>query len=194
MLKIGITGGIGSGKTTVCRIFEALGIPVYYADQEARKLMVSKPILIEQIKQLFGQEAYQNGQINRPYIANIVFQDKKKLNQLNDIVHPAIGDDFLEWADSQVGAPYVVEEAAVMIESGNHQLMDKIILVTAPIDIKVERVKKRDQTTEEQIQNRIKSQLSDEERMPFIDYVIENDNVQHLIPQIINLHKTFLQL
>ncbi len=194
MLKVGITGGIGSGKTTVCRIFELMGIPVYYADQRAKALMTNDKELVQNIQSLFGKEAYINGQLNRKYIANIVFKNKDQLHLLNGAVHPALGKDFLKWVDLQSDVPYVVEEAAIMIESGNYKLMDQVILVTAPLEVKIKRIKNRDQASRQEILNRINSQLSDEDRMPYIDHIIQNDNKHHIIPQIIHLHKTFLNI
>ncbi len=194
MFKVGLTGGIGSGKTTVCRIFELLGIPIYYADDRAKELMVDNPELVKKIKATFGEDSYIKGELNAPYVAKIVFKDRKQLEKLNSIVHPALGADFLHWADEQKDVPYVIEEAAILIESGGYKQMDKIVLVTAPTAVKMERIRKRDNLSEEEIKNRINSQLSDEDRLPYADYIIKNDGQHFLTQQVVNLHKSLLSL
>ncbi|MCB0661361.1 MAG: dephospho-CoA kinase, partial [Saprospiraceae bacterium] len=146
-LKVGITGGIGSGKTTVCKIFEKFGIPVYYADFRAKQLMITQPEIVDTVKKIFGEEAYSSdGELNRPHIAQIAFNNPEKLQQLNAIVHPAVHKDSEDWHLAQ-DAPYTLNEAALMVESGGYKRMDKLIVVTAPLEIRIQRVMDRDHVT-----------------------------------------------
>ncbi len=192
MLKVGITGGIGSGKTTVCKIFELLGIPVFYADQAAKELMQYDDALQLKLVEKFGPDIYlPNRTINRTYLANIVFNDEKQLAALNAIVHPAVFSAFDKWLSKQ-SAKYVVKEAALLFESGSHQLCDVNVLVQAPEEIRIKRVMKRDQITKEQVLGRIAQQMSDEEKSKLADYVLMNDETKPLIPQILNLHQKLL--
>jgi dephospho-CoA kinase len=195
MLKVGITGGIGSGKTTVCKIFETLGIPVYYADDRAKWLMENDEQLVKGIKDLFGEEAYTpEGKLNRPYIAQIVFSEKDKLSSLNQLVHPAVGLDGIRWNEAQTGVPYTLKEAALIYESGSYQLLDKVITVFAPKDLRIERVMARDQVDREAVESRIAKQMSEEEKMERADYVIYNDGNQSLIKQVYTIHKDLTSL
>lgn len=192
-LKIGITGGIGSGKTTVCRIFETLGIPVYYADDRAKALMVENKDLIKNIKNLFGEEAYlPDSALNRAYIANIAFHNPLKLNELNALVHPAVWKDGEEWHNAQTDAPYTLKEAALLFESGGNRFLDKIITVVAPIETRIERVILRGggTMTRSDIEARIAKQLPDEEKIKQSDFVIWNDGTQLLMPQVLSIHKS----
>lgn len=189
MLKIGITGGIGSGKTTVCQIFETLGIPVYYADDRAKRLMTEDPILKRQIVELFGQEAYQkDGSLNRKHIADIVFNNKAQLARLNAAVHPAVGRDANAWHDAQ-NAPYTLREAALLFEAGSFRQMDKVITVTAPEEVRIARVMKRDQTTEEAVRARMDKQMPEAEKVERADFVIHNDGKHSLISQVLDIHR-----
>lgn len=195
MLKVGITGGIGSGKTTVCKIFETLGIPVYYADDRAKWLMEHNEELVKGIKNLFGAEAYTSeGKLNRPYIAQIVFSEKDKLSSLNQLVHPAVGLDGIRWNEAQKGVPYTLKEAALIYESGSYQLLDKVITVFAPKDLRIQRVMARDQVDREAVESRIAKQMSEEEKMERADYVIYNDGNQSLIKQVYKIHKNLSDL
>ena len=163
MLQIGITGGIGSGKTTVCKIFEILNIPIYYADDQAKKLMVTNELLIQDIKDFLGPDAYtKEGQLNRPYIANIVFNDQSKLDRLNSLVHPAMYKDGQRWHLQQKDVPYTLKEAAILFESKGNTLMDKTILVVAPLEIRIKRVIDRDTTSKEAVLARTSKQMPDE--------------------------------
>lgn len=189
MKKVGITGGIGSGKTTVCKIFEILGIPVYYADDEAKKIITNNEALKAKIIATFGKESYlEDGAYNRAYIANIVFKDKKELEKLNQIVHPAMYQDGVDWHNAQNNVPYTLKEAAILFESKGHLMMDKSILVVAPMETRIERVMKRDDTTEEAIMNRINKQMPDSEKIKLADYIILNDGNAPLVPQILKIH------
>ncbi|MBI1222026.1 MAG: dephospho-CoA kinase [Bacteroidetes bacterium] len=192
MLKIGVTGGIGSGKTTVCKIFQELGIPVYSADDAAKRLMVESGPLVERICELFGKSAYlPNGQLNRPYIASCAFQDKTLLEKLNQAVHPAVFQDFHDWAERQ-NSPYVIKEAALMFESGSFRDLDYVINVSAPRALRLRRSMERDGSTRKQVEDRMKNQWTENMRKAAADFIIRNDEEHPLIPQVMELHKKFL--
>lgn len=183
MLKIGLTGGIGSGKTTVAKIFETLGIPVYYADQEAKILMQTNPFLIQAIKNHFGEAAYVEGKLNRSFLSEIVFQDRSKLDLLNSLVHPFTIEDGKNWMKQQI-TPYAIKEAALIFESGSHAEFDFIIGVEAPLSLRLARTMQRDNQTREQVLNRIDKQLDDLIKIKLCDFVVSNDEQQLLIPQV----------
>ncbi|WP_294601110.1 dephospho-CoA kinase [uncultured Rikenella sp.] len=195
-LRVGLTGGIGSGKSTVSRLLQLLGIPVYNADLAARQLMENDPSLQEAIIHHFGPESYitenQAQRLNRPYLANRVFGHPERLAALNRLVHPAVERDFERWAaqwDSLPSPPpYVVEEAAILIESGAHRLMDRIVTVTAPEPIRLQRIIRRDRTTATAARARISAQLSDPQRASYADFTLTADDRQLLIPQVLALH------
>jgi dephospho-CoA kinase len=195
MLKVGITGGIGSGKTTVCQIFATLGIPIYYADVRAKEIMVTDADLIHQIKKLFGSDAYdENGQLNRKQIADKAFHDKNLLQQLNAIVHPAVFKDTLEWYQTHNNKAYTLYEAAILFESGSYKLLDKIITVFAPIEDRIARTIKRDKISRNEVLERIDKQLSEDEKMKRADFVIYNDHSQPLIEQVLTIHQQLILL
>lgn len=195
MLKIGITGGIGSGKTTVCKVFELLGVPVFYADDIAKSIMHTDPILKSGILEAFGQKSYtQSGELNRSYISSIVFNDKHELEKLNSLVHPAVFRAFDTWVLSQKEASYVIKEAALLYESDAYKMCDQTILVISPIETRISRVQARDGISAEDIQLRMNRQFSDEQKMKFADHILNNDEKQLLIPQIIQLHQQFLTI
>ncbi len=197
MLKIGITGGIGSGKTTVCKIFESLGIPVYYADDRAKWLMANQADLKSKISELFGEEAYdESGQLNRGHIAKIAFSNPEILKELNAIVHPAVGEDGIAWMkeQEQKNVPYALKEAALIFESGSYKQLDKVITVYAPEYLRIERVMKRDNSTREAIKSRIDKQMPEEKKIALSDYVIYNNGKQSLIQQVIKIHQQLKQL
>jgi dephospho-CoA kinase len=195
MLKVGITGGIGSGKTTVSKIFEVLGVPVFYADDHAKRVMVEDSILIDAIKQEFGNESYlDDGSLNRKYIANIVFNDAARLDKLNAIVHPATFRAFDAWV-AQVGdVPYILKEAALLFEAASYKLCDKAIMVYAPLETRIARVMKRDHISRDEVLSRNAKQMPDEEKIKLADYTIVNDDTQLVIPQVLALHQQFLQM
>lgn len=174
MITIGLTGGIGSGKTTIAQWFQEKGIPVYNSDFEAKKLMNENEDLIQQLIELFGDETYKNGEYNRSYVASKVFNDKELLNQLNAIVHPAVFKHFDEWMDNQ-NSSFVVKEAAILFESGSYKDCDYIISVIADEEKRIDRVAKRDQLNEDQIRSRMKNQWTDEQRIEKSDFIIENN-------------------
>ncbi|MET3880089.1 dephospho-CoA kinase [Chitinophaga sp. OAE865] len=194
MLKIGITGGIGSGKSTVSRIFELLGVPVYYADDRAKDIMVRDPELAAQVKHHFGEEVYDaGGALNRKLLGNIVFNDKDKLALLNSLVHPATIRDSDNWAQQQ-RTPYVLKEAALLFETESFHHLDKVISVFAPQPLRVHRVMKRDNVTRNEVLARIHKQIDETIKMKLSDYVIYNDEQHMVIPQVLALHKSFLEL
>jgi dephospho-CoA kinase len=191
MQIIGITGGIGSGKSTVARIFGLLGIPVYSADDAAKEIMVKDQLLIEQIKDHFGAEAYlPDGSLNRKFISNIVFNDRSQLEKLNSIVHPATIRDSEAWAQRQK-SPYVIKEAALMFETESFHHVDKIIGVYAPESLRILRVMKRDGVSRNDVLARMHKQIDDRIKMKLSDHVIYNDEQQMVIPQVLALHKLF---
>ena len=194
VLRVGITGGIGSGKTTACKLFEVLGIPVYYADVRAKWLMQHDEQLIQQLKDAFGAKVYQeNGQLDRAYLAGIVFNDQDRLNVLNGIVHPAVRADGIAWDAEHTSTAYTLREAALLYESGIYQLLDKIITVTAPEKLRIERVMARDGVDEAAVRARIDKQWPEEKKVALADYVIHNDGQQSLIKQVYHIHQQLTQ-
>ena len=195
MLKIGITGNIGSGKSTVARVFQLLGVNVFYADAEAKKVMVADEVLIAGIKETFGVEAYlPDGQLDRQYIANIVFNSESELKKLNALVHPAVFRAFDEWSNAFINEPYVIKEAAVLFESGSYKFCDKTLLVSAPLDTRLRRVMNRDHISLTEVEAREARQFSEEKKKELADYIVVNDDTQLVIPQLLELHHQFLQL
>ncbi|MGZ3764404.1 MAG: dephospho-CoA kinase [Mucilaginibacter sp.] len=195
MLKIGITGNIGGGKTTVSKVFEMLGIPVFYADAAAKKVMVEDPVLINALKETFGEEAYFNdGELNRKYIASIVFNDEAQLTKLNSLVHPAVFRAFDNWTTQIGDAPYVMKEAALLFESSSYKMCDYSVMVTAPLELRIQRVVQRDSLTREEVESRDAKQFSEEKKTQLANYVILNDDTELVIPQVLKLHQQFLDL
>ncbi|MGV8878845.1 MAG: dephospho-CoA kinase [Sphingobacteriaceae bacterium] len=193
MLKIGLTGGIGSGKTTVSHLFEVLKVPVFYADDEGKKVMVNDNLLKEAIQENFGADAYfTDGTLNRKYIAEIVFNNEIRLNHLNSLVHPAVFRAFNEWANSFKNVPYLLKETALLFESGSYKMCDYTILVTAPLEIRIARVMQRDRVSREQVEKRSDKQLTEAQKRPLADFVIRNGESDLLIPQVMALHQRFI--
>jgi dephospho-CoA kinase len=193
MLRVGITGGIGSGKSTVSKIFEVLGIPVYYADDASKRLMNEDEGLKKKLQSIFGNETYVNGQLNRTYLSSIVFNNSDKLALLNSIVHPATIKDAADWMQRQT-APYAIKEAALIFESGSQEYLDKVIGVYAPASVRIHRVMKRDNVTKEEVLSRMNKQIDEDMKMRLCDFVITNDEQELLIPQVMKLHEGFLKL
>ncbi|MCK4639337.1 MAG: dephospho-CoA kinase [Bacteroidales bacterium] len=188
MFKIGITGSIGSGKTTVCTMFEILGINVYHADTEAKKFFSKEPVK-KKIKYLFGNSIFdKNGNIDNKILASIVFNNPHSLEKLNSLIHPLVKSDFDSWLKKYKKKKYILHEAAIIFESGFYKDFDAIITVSAPKDLRIKRVKQRDNTTEQEILKRMKFQLSDEDKVKKADFIIYNDEQQLLIPQILKIH------
>ena len=195
MLKIGITGGIGSGKTTVCRIFESFNVPIYYADDRAKWLMVNNEFLINGIQQLFGNEAYfDDGTLNRNHISTIAFKNSSKLLELNALVHPFVIKDSEIWYNSLKNIPYAIKEAALLIESGGYKQLDQLIVVTAPLEERIRRVMLRDSAEREAVEARIAKQMPEAEKVALADFIIENDGTKLLIPQVLAIHHALLKL
>ena len=191
MKKIGLTGGIGSGKSTVAKIFETLKIPVYYSDYWAKELINSNSVIIEALTQKYGNDIYLNGKINKEKFASIIFSDKKELEFVNSIVHPEVKKHFDAWCNeqSQHQAGYIIKEAAILFESGAYKQVDKIITVSANIPVRVSRVVQRDKIPEELVYKKIKNQMTDEEKIKRSDFVIYNNPEDLLIPQVLKIHK-----
>ncbi len=195
MLRIGITGGIGSGKSIVSRLFQALGVPVYDADSRARWLMENDADLRQQLISAFGPDTYDSaGRLNRPVLAGTVFRSPDLLAQLNALVHPHVGTDFEQWAAArqQAGSAYVLKEAALLFEAGSYKQLDRIITVFAPLVVRQARVLRRDpHRSAADVQAIMAKQLSEEEKMQRADYVLANDDAQPLLPQVLALHAAF---
>ncbi|MCS6794497.1 MAG: dephospho-CoA kinase [Raineya sp.] len=193
ILQIGITGGIGSGKSTVAKIFQILGIPIYDADSRAKAVMVENSELKSAIIENFGENAYlPNGSLNRRFLAEQVFTNPEKTKIINSLVHPAVAQDYLHWLAKQKNVPYVLREAALMIESGAYRSLDKLIVVSAPEELRLKRIQARDpQRSKQEIQGIMAKQLPETEKLKFADFVIYNDEKHSLIEQVWNLHQKF---
>jgi len=195
MLKIGITGNIGGGKTTVSKIFEVFDIPVFYADDAAKKVMVTDPVLMEALKTTFGGESYfEDGTLNRKHIASIVFNDEAELVKLNSLVHPAVFRAFDTWVAEIKDAPYVMKEAALLFESTSYKMCDYSIMVTAPLELRIKRVMQRDVLSRSEVESRDTKQFSEEKKVQLADHIIRNDDTELVIPQVLELHEHFLSL
>ena len=197
MLKVGITGGRGSGKTTVCQVFEKLGVPVYYADQRAKELMEDDKQLIAEIKKEFGDDIYDaDGKLMRKQLAEIVFNNEEKLVKLNSLVHPAVFRDNQSWNEvlAKKGYPYTLREAALLIETGSYLTLDKLIVVSAPEEDRISRVMARDGSTREQVLARIRAQMPEEQKVKYADYIIYNDRIMDLVPEVTKIHIDLMNL
>jgi len=192
-MRIGITGGIGSGKSTVAKIFETLGVPVYYADDAARRIMNENEALREAIQKSFGKETYINKQLNRSYLASIVFGNEEKLALLNEFVHPLTIEDSEKWMQAQSGK-YAIKEAALIFETDVWKGLDKVIGVSSPYELRLQRTMQRDSMSDEAVLARMSKQMNEEEKMKRCDFVIYNDETQLLIPQVIALHEKLVLL
>ena len=193
MLKIGLTGGIGSGKTTIAAIFETIGIPVYYADDATKRLMNSNTALRDSITRHFGEASYRDGELDRKYLAGIVFNNKEKLELLNSLTHPVTINDAADWMARQ-DAPYVIKEAALLFESGAAENLDKVIGVYAPQHLRIERVMERDGLPATEIMKRISRQMDEEMKMKRCDFVITNNEQALVIPQVLELHEKLVKI
>ena len=191
MLKVGITGGIGSGKSTVCQVFQTLGIPVFKADDAARYLMEHDAALVSSIKQMFGSEVYENGKLIRGRVSNIIFNNEQLLTQLNALIHPATVTYSREWMGQQT-TPYVLKEAAIFFESGSNNELDVMIGVYAPLEMRIDRTMKRGNTTEEKVRSIIAHQMDEQEKMNLCDFVVNNDGSEAIIPQVLALDQQLL--
>jgi len=192
MMKIGITGGIGSGKTTVCRIFEVLNIDIYYSDIRAKELMISHPQLMEKLRSSFGDEIFNpTGKLNTTLLASIVFSDPAMLKILNGIVHPFVLEDFSTWCNTHHKENYILLESAIIYESNIAHLLDHVIIVDAPDEIRIQRIVERDKTKPEDVMQRMRNQLSAADKIKRSKYIIINDGKRSLIDQVMSLHKDF---
>jgi len=197
MLKIGITGGIGAGKSTVCRVFYTLGIPIYDADSRAKRITTTHPQLRQEIIQEFGTESYlPTGELNREFLAKTVFNNPDKLQILNQLIHPRVRQDSQEWIAQKIGKyPYILKEAALLFESGSYQDLDKIITVSAPLGLRIQRVLGRDKHRQKtDIEAIINKQMAQGEKEKRADFVIRNDGKSMIIPQVLELHHILLNV
>lgn len=193
MLRIGLTGGIGSGKTTVARLFGTMGVPVYVADEAAKRLLNQHTQLRQAVMDEFGPACYPNGQLDRSYLASVVFNDPEKLARLNQLVHPVTIEDANNWLEHQQGA-YAIREAALLFESGAAEGIDYVIGVSAPASLRMERVMRRDRTGADEVRKRMQHQLHDTIKLKLCDFVVINDDVTPLLPQVLALDKKFREL
>ena len=187
-MKLGITGGIGSGKTSVCRVFNVLGIPVFSADPEAQIIMNVDKKVRKAINEIAGRNIYPGGKLDRMALASLIFNDNKSLMRVNDLVHPIVFDNFIRWAEQQT-TPYVIMEAAILFESGASKLVDRIATIIAPVEERIARVTFRNRLTREQVMERIRNQMTDDERIKRSDYVINNSENAMIIPVILRIHE-----
>jgi len=192
MIKVGLTGNIGTGKSTVARIFEILGIPVYHADEEAKKFLEDQHV-IQNLKSEFGKSIIIDQKVDRIALAKIVFNDQNALDFLNNLIHPLVRNDLYEWLEKQSHQTYIIQEAAILFESGFYKEFDKVITIIAPEELSISRVMKRDNVTSDQIKSRIRNQWSQERKMELSDFIINNDELQLVIPQVLQIHNSFIQ-
>lgn len=194
MLQIGLTGNIGSGKTTVCKVFENLGVPVFYADLRARMIMEGEAV-VNRVVNEFGKDVLDEaGKLNRKALAAIVFNDKERLATLNGIVHPLVREHYLEWVSENKDQAYVIEEAAILFESGMADHFDQVIVVAAPLEVRIDRVMRRDGISREEVLRRAANQFSEEELLERADYVIHNDGHQLVVPRVLTIDQSLSRM
>jgi len=192
MMIVGLTGGIGSGKTTIAKMFEKLGIPVYIADVEAKVLTNSSQEIRKELIKLLGEEAYLNDMLNKKYVANLIFNDKELLSKVNAIIHPRVAEHFKKWYDMQ-NAPYCIKEAAILFENGAYKKCDYTILITAPLEKRIARVIKRDSSTLEEVENRMKNQWADAKKSKLADFIIESIDFETSQQKVNEIHLFLLK-
>jgi dephospho-CoA kinase len=190
-MKLGITGGIGSGKTSVCKVFNVLGIPVFSADPEARKIMDNDRNIKREINEIVGKNIYPGGQLNRMELASLIFNNRDILEKVNSLVHPIVFEHFNRWAEKQT-TPYVIMEAAILFESGASKLVDRVATIVAPVEERISRVTRRNKLNRDQVMERINNQMTDEERIKMSDYVINNSENDMIIPVILRINEDLL--
>ena len=188
-LQIGLTGGIGSGKSTVAKVFELLHVPVYFADNRSKYILQNNSLVKEKLREYWGEIIFDSaGNIDTKALAEIVFKNEAELQKLNALLHPLVADDYNKWLSLQ-NCAFVIKEAAILVESGSYKTCDKIIVVSVPEALAIERVKSRDNVSEEQVKARMSKQMPNDEKIKYADFVIENDGIKMLIPQILEIHK-----
>jgi len=192
MRKIGLTGGIGSGKSVVCKIFSTLGVPVFHSDEVSRYLIDHDQLVIGEIKRIFGHDIYRNGMVDRKKLSQQVFTNREILEKLNSIMHPVVAKVFNGWIEKCKFSSYIIKEAAILFESGTDKELDGVITVSAPESIRISRVMERDGTTEEEVLQRIKNQMNEEERLSRSDEIIVNDGHRLVIPQVLEVHNKLM--
>jgi dephospho-CoA kinase len=192
-IKLGVTGGIGSGKTSVCRVFSVLGVPLFSADQEAREIMGNDKSIMRRVNSIAGRDLYPDGSLDRMQLAAIIFNDKMLLEKVNSLVHPVVFDHYMKWEKKQT-TPYTIMEVAILFESGASLLVDRILTVVAPVEERINRIIERNQLSREQIQERIRNQWDDESRIKLSDYVIRNSDNEMIIPAVLEIHEELLNL
>ena len=192
MMKIGVTGGIGSGKTSVCKVFKVLGIPVFSADQVAKDIMDTDPVLIREIISATSDDLYSGGTLDRSKLASLIFNDQSLLQKINLLIHPVVFDHFRKWTDRQ-RAPYVIMEAAILFESGASKFVDRVVTVVAPVEERLTRVIRRNKLSREDVMDRIKNQMDDESRSKLSDYTVQNSENDMIIPAILKIHDDILR-
>jgi dephospho-CoA kinase len=190
MIKAGITGGIGTGKTLICQVFSALHVPVYYADEEAKRLTDDDSFIRDALIRIFGEKLYETGKINRVYMAEKIFHDKGLLEKVTAVIHPRVAGHFAEWCHKQADKPYIIQESAILFESNAYRNFDRIITVHAPEDLRIQRVLKRPNMSLEKIRAIMQNQLAEEEKIKRADFIIYNDELTLLMPQILQIHGT----
>jgi len=193
VIKLGVTGGIGSGKTSVCKVFSLLGIPVFSADEEAKEVMEVDAGIISKLNAIAGKDLYAGGTLDRAELAKLIFNNRFMLEEVNSVVHPAVFSKFHEWVKERQ-APYVIMEAAILFESGGSKMVDRIVTVTAPVEERIARVISRSNIAKEKVMERIKNQTSDSDKIKQSDYIIDNSENKMIIPAILNIHNDILKL
>ncbi len=193
MMVVGLTGGIGSGKTTVAKMFHKLNVPIYIADYEAKSLMNRSKVIKRKLKALFGERAYVNETLNRAYLADKIFNNEDLLKQMNAIVHPKVASHFKRWLKKQ-DAPYVIKEVAILFENGSYKQCDAIITVTSPIEERINRVIKRDNTNKDKVESVMANQWTDEQRFELSDFIITNADLKDTELQVLRVHKELLRM
>jgi len=193
MMLIGLTGGLGSGKTTVAKVFETLGIPVFYADEVSKQITDTEPVVKKQLKAAFGTDLYKNDKLDRAALAKLIFTNKEAIKIVNSIIHPAVAKAFMDWANHQK-TPYVLQEAAILFETGGYKRFDKMVLVSAPKELRIERIKARNNWSLIEIEQRMANQWEESQKIPLADFVILNDGSKPLLPQILAIHENLVRI
>lgn len=187
MIRVGITGGIGSGKTMVCKIFQRLGVPVFFADDEAKIILNEDSEIKAQLQQMYGKDIYTKTGINKAKLASLIFNNSNELEKINKLIHPKVRNRFFDWTSKHTTHPYVIEEAAILFESGAYKDLDINVLVHAPEELRIKRVMERDQVGRENVVSRMRNQMREEEKMKLADKIINNDGEQMIIPQVLSI-------